>query len=123
MTADLLGWRASKRDYVGQALRVLAQHDGPAVAVFVQDPDPASISHRVAGRRREYRDQHAYRDYGVGAQILRDLGVHDMRLLTSSSAKLAALEGFGLRIAGRLPIPDLDEQAPRGGRLNLVAKN
>jgi len=121
MTADLLGWRAARHDYVGQALRVLAQHDGPAVAVFVQDPDPASISRRVAGRRREYRDRHAYRDYGIGAQILQDLGVHAMRLLTASSAKLAALEGFGLSIAGRTPIPDIDEQAPRAGRLNLVA--
>ncbi|WP_454919126.1 3,4-dihydroxy-2-butanone-4-phosphate synthase [Xanthobacter sediminis] len=108
LTADLLGWTASQQDYVSQALRVLAAHPGPAAAVFVQDPDPASISRRVEGRRREYRDQHAYRDYGVGAQILKDLGVRDMRLLTSSSAKLAALEGFGLTVTGRMPIPAVD---------------
>jgi 3,4-dihydroxy 2-butanone 4-phosphate synthase/GTP cyclohydrolase II len=121
LTADLLGWRASRRDYVGQALRVLAAHDGPAIAVFVHDPDPASISARVAGKRREYRDRHAYRDYGVGAQILRDLGVGDMRLLTTSAAKLAALEGFGLRIKGRMAIPDPGAHA--GARLNLVARS
>ncbi|MET0545858.1 MAG: 3,4-dihydroxy-2-butanone-4-phosphate synthase [Caulobacterales bacterium] len=108
MTADLLGYKAARRDYVGQALRALASYAGPAVAVFVQDPDPSSLSRRVMGRRREYHDRHGYRDYGVGAQILLDLGVHDMRLLTSSSSKLSALEGFGLNITGRMPIPFAD---------------
>jgi 3,4-dihydroxy 2-butanone 4-phosphate synthase/GTP cyclohydrolase II len=110
LTADILGWKSAKRDYVGQALRVLAAYRGPAVAVFVQDPDPASISSRVGGRRSEYRDRHAYRDYGIGAQILQDLGVHDMCLLTSSFGKLAALEGFGLCVTGRMPIPDFAVQ-------------
>lgn len=119
MTADLLGWKAAKRDYVGQALKVLAEYDGPAVSVFVQDPDPASISSRVSGRRSEYRDRHALRDYGIGAQILQDMGVKKMRLLTSSSAKLAALEGFGLSVIGRMPIPDLDVEADRKSRKRL----
>jgi len=104
---------------------VLAAHQGPAVVVYVRDPDPASVSRRVEGRRREYRDQHAYRDYGIGAQILKDLGVRDMRLLTSSSAKLAALEGFGLRVTGRMPIPAIEPNPsawPRvaPGRLEVV---
>lgn len=123
LTADLLGWRAARRDYVGQALRTLSEFDGPAVAVFVQDPDPSSISRRVGGGRREYRDRNAWRDYGIGAQILQDLGVHDMQLLTSSSAKPAALEGFGLSITGRLPIPDPGEQPVQPGRLNLVSND
>ena len=45
------------------------------------------------------------RDYGTGAQILVDLGVHSMRLLTNNPAKRAGLEGYGLRIAGRVPLP------------------
>jgi 3,4-dihydroxy 2-butanone 4-phosphate synthase/GTP cyclohydrolase II len=123
LTADLLGWRAAKRDYVGQSLKVLADSPGPAVAVFVQDPDPASISSRVSGRRSEYRDRHAYRDYGVGAQILQDLGVHEMRLLTSSSSKLAALEGFGLSVTGRVPIPDSNapDMSAERKRLEIVS--
>jgi len=120
LTADLLGWRAAKRDYVGRALRALAQNDGPGVAVFVQDPDPASISRRVAGMRREYSDTHGLRDYGIGAQILQDLGVHNMRLLTSSSGKLAALEGFGLCVTGRVSIPDIGEPAKAPRQLNVV---
>ncbi len=45
------------------------------------------------------------RDYGTGAQILVDLGVRSMRLLTNNPAKRAGLEGYGLTITGRIPLP------------------
>ncbi|GAB2463246.1 bifunctional 3,4-dihydroxy-2-butanone-4-phosphate synthase/GTP cyclohydrolase II [Jatrophihabitans fulvus] len=45
------------------------------------------------------------RDYGTGAQILVDLGIRSMRLLTNNPAKRAGLEGYGLRILGREPLP------------------
>jgi 3,4-dihydroxy 2-butanone 4-phosphate synthase / GTP cyclohydrolase II len=45
------------------------------------------------------------RDYGTGAQILVDLGIHSMRLLSNNPAKRAGLEGYGLRITGREPLP------------------
>jgi 3,4-dihydroxy 2-butanone 4-phosphate synthase / GTP cyclohydrolase II len=44
------------------------------------------------------------RDYGVGAQILVDLGVSTMRLLTNNPAKRAGLEGYGLEIVERIPL-------------------
>jgi 3,4-dihydroxy 2-butanone 4-phosphate synthase/GTP cyclohydrolase II len=44
------------------------------------------------------------RDYGVGAQILRDLGVRKMRLLTNNPKKMIALEGYGLTVVERVPI-------------------
>ena len=44
------------------------------------------------------------RDYGIGAQILADLGVGSMRLLTNNPTKRAGLEGFGLSIADRVPL-------------------
>ena len=47
------------------------------------------------------------RDYGVGAQILADLGVHDMILLTNTHRnRWSALEGYGLSIVGERPIPE-----------------
>jgi len=104
LTADILGWSQSARDYVPMAIRILSEHEGAAVAVFVRDPNPQSISERVAGGRQAYWETHAYRDFGIGAQILRDLGVEDMILLTSSARKLAALEGFGLRVVDRRPL-------------------
>jgi 3,4-dihydroxy 2-butanone 4-phosphate synthase/GTP cyclohydrolase II len=45
------------------------------------------------------------RDYGIGAQILKDLGITKMRLLTNNPKKFKALEGYGLEIAERVPIP------------------
>jgi 3,4-dihydroxy 2-butanone 4-phosphate synthase/GTP cyclohydrolase II len=44
------------------------------------------------------------RDYGIGAQILADLGVRSMRLLTNNPAKRAGLEGYGLSILERVPL-------------------
>jgi len=44
------------------------------------------------------------RDYGTGSQILRDLGVRRMRLLTNNPAKYVAIEGFGLEIVERVPL-------------------
>jgi 3,4-dihydroxy 2-butanone 4-phosphate synthase / GTP cyclohydrolase II len=45
------------------------------------------------------------RDYGTGAQILVDLGVRSMRLLTNNPAKRTALQGYGLRVVERVPLP------------------
>ena len=44
------------------------------------------------------------RDYGIGAQILFDLGVRSMRLLTNNPTKRAGIEGYGLRIVDRVPL-------------------
>ena len=45
------------------------------------------------------------RDYGTGAQILVDLGIRTMRLLTNNPTKRAGLEGYGLEIVGRVGLP------------------
>ncbi|CAL9122846.1 unnamed protein product [Musa textilis] len=44
------------------------------------------------------------REYGIGAQILRDLGVRTMKLMTNNPAKYGGLKGYGLSIAGRVPL-------------------
>ncbi len=44
------------------------------------------------------------RDYGIGAQILVDLGLKDLRLLTNNPRKIVGLEGYGLRVVERVPI-------------------
>jgi 3,4-dihydroxy 2-butanone 4-phosphate synthase/GTP cyclohydrolase II len=45
------------------------------------------------------------RDYGIGMQILADLGVSEMRLLTNNPAKRTGLEGYGLKVRERVPLP------------------
>ncbi len=44
------------------------------------------------------------REYGIGAQILKDLGITTMRLITNNPVKRAGLQGYGLEITGRMPI-------------------
>jgi 3,4-dihydroxy 2-butanone 4-phosphate synthase/GTP cyclohydrolase II len=44
------------------------------------------------------------RDYGIGAQILKDLGIRKMRLLTNNPRKIKGLEGYGLEVVERVPI-------------------
>lgn len=44
------------------------------------------------------------RDYGIGAQILRDLGIRKMRLLTNNPKKIVGLQGYGLEVTDRVPI-------------------
>jgi 3,4-dihydroxy 2-butanone 4-phosphate synthase/GTP cyclohydrolase II len=59
------------------------------------------------------------RDYGIGAQILRDLGVRKMRLLTNNPKKIIGLEGYGLEVVERVPI---EMPATRSNRPYLIAK-
>ena len=56
------------------------------------------------------------RDYGIGAQILRDLGVRQLRLMTNNPKKIIGLEGYGLRVVERVPI----EIKPRANNLEYL---
>ncbi len=105
--ADMLGHVESRRDYVPQALRAIAAHEGAGAALFLRDPSPSWLSDHYGGERDP--SAAVVRDYGVGAQILLDLGVREMILLTGTVAKLPALEGYGLRIVDRRPIPHEDQ--------------
>ncbi len=44
------------------------------------------------------------RDYGIGSQILHDLGVREMKIITNNPRKIAGLEGYGLKMVGRVPL-------------------
>ncbi len=59
------------------------------------------------------------RDYGTGSQILRDIGVRRMRLMTNNPAKYVAIEGFGLEIVERIP---LEIEPSEGTRKYLETK-
>jgi 3,4-dihydroxy 2-butanone 4-phosphate synthase/GTP cyclohydrolase II len=109
MAADMLGHIEQRRDYVPAALRAIGAHDGAGVAVFLRDPNPSWLSERYGGglEANQGRDN-ALRDYGVGAQILNDLGVREMSLLTRTPVRPAALEGYGLRIVDTVPLPAED---------------
>ena len=54
------------------------------------------------------------RDYGVGAQILTDLGVRDIILLSNSNRSIIGLEGFGLRVVETRPISNESQNREDG---------
>jgi 3,4-dihydroxy 2-butanone 4-phosphate synthase/GTP cyclohydrolase II len=56
------------------------------------------------------------RDYGIGAQILRELGIRQLRLMTNNPKKIVGLEGYGLEIVERVPI----QMAPTGANLKYL---
>ena len=103
MAADMLGHTEARRDYVPRALQKIADYDGAGAAVFIRDSNPAWLSERY-GQPDANQTENVLRDYGVGAQILIDLGVRDMWLLTSSKTVLPGSGGYGLRILGREPL-------------------
>ena len=88
------------------AMRIVGEA-GHGVIVLIREPSPTSLSDQLKRRLGEHVDDDGeLRDYGVGAQILLDLGVKDMVLLTNSRRTVVGLEeGYGLHIAGYRPIP------------------
>ena len=55
-------------------------------------------------QKKAFRRSVGYGLYGVGAQILRELGVHKMRLLTNNPVKRVGLEAYGLEIVENVPV-------------------
>lgn len=89
---------------VESALQKLAGYDGPSVMVLLRDPDPRVLSTRFSLDGPEGPGPRGLRDYGVGAQILLDLGLRDIVVLSDSHPRPAALEGYGLKIIDWQPL-------------------
>jgi 3,4-dihydroxy 2-butanone 4-phosphate synthase/GTP cyclohydrolase II len=75
---------------------------GRGVIVLLRDPDPSNLSRRLKGAGENKTAP--LKDYGIGAQILLDLGVRHMTLLTDNPKNIVGLEGYGLYISGHKPI-------------------
>ncbi|WP_439814388.1 3,4-dihydroxy-2-butanone-4-phosphate synthase [Zavarzinia sp. CC-PAN008] len=80
---------------------------GRGVIVLIRDARPTSLSDRVR-KRISGGDSGSMdlRDYGIGAQILLDLGVHKMILLSNTSRHIVGLEGYGLTVVERRELPE-----------------
>jgi 3,4-dihydroxy 2-butanone 4-phosphate synthase/GTP cyclohydrolase II len=103
---DVLGdAQAGKVGEVQAAMRMIGEM-GRGVVVLIREPTPTALSDRIRARMGEGpRTQPELRDYGVGAQILLDLGVRDMVLLSNTRRTVVGLqEGYGLRIVDQRSI-------------------
>jgi 3,4-dihydroxy 2-butanone 4-phosphate synthase/GTP cyclohydrolase II len=72
---------------------------GRGVVVLIREPRKTALSDRVRSLR-DAEPPSSLRDYGIGAQILLDLGVKEMTLLSNSQRPVVGLEGYGLEIRG-----------------------
>jgi 3,4-dihydroxy 2-butanone 4-phosphate synthase/GTP cyclohydrolase II len=71
---------------------------GRGVAVLIRENRPTAVSERLRDMISGKRAEPALRDYGIGAQILTDLGVKDMILLSNHKRNIVGLEGYGLNV-------------------------
>jgi 3,4-dihydroxy 2-butanone 4-phosphate synthase/GTP cyclohydrolase II len=98
---DLLAVRGGKDDVLARSMEAIAK-EGRGVVVLIRESRATYISDMLL--RTQPQPESAPRrlkEYGVGAQILLDLGLRDMILLTNTKTKtVVGLEGYGLRIVG-----------------------
>ena len=111
MLQDLLGEGESGRgDQLHQAMRMIGDA-GRGVVVILREPSPTSISERVKVALGHSASPPAdLRVYGIGAQILGDLGVKDMVLLSNTGRTIVGLEGYNLRVVETRPIDKESER-------------
>jgi 3,4-dihydroxy 2-butanone 4-phosphate synthase/GTP cyclohydrolase II len=98
-----LGGDALRHSLVDRALRQLAKAD-TGVLVLIRDGRPGAVSARLRAAE-DGQDASRLLDYGIGAQILLDLGIYEIELLSNSPLpKVVGLDGYGITIIGRRPI-------------------
>ena len=98
---DVLGDRSHGHgDELQASMRMIAEA-GRGVIVLLREAQVASLSQHLQRQSAQAAPETVrkeLRDYGVGAQILLDLGVRDMILLSNSQKTIVGLEGYGLRV-------------------------
>ena len=101
--ADIYGEESERAELLHRSMELIAE-EGSGVIVVINRPMQRLMSRTIeiknSIRAGEVPPMEELRDYGVGAQILAELGVHDMVLLTNTHHTLVALEGYGLSIVG-----------------------
>lgn len=100
-TDDVLFAGTARAGLVEQGIKAIEAHDGPAAMVFIRETNPSAITERFGAPPADppqAREERRLREYGVGAQILLDLGVRRMILLSTAPQKIVGLEGYGLEV-------------------------
>lgn len=92
---DVLGQPGERKRVLQRSMQAVGQH-GSGVIVVLRDR-PATGS---------YSEEDEIRNVGIGSQILADLKIHDMILLSNSQPNVVAIEGYGLNIVDHMPIPE-----------------
>jgi 3,4-dihydroxy 2-butanone 4-phosphate synthase/GTP cyclohydrolase II len=93
---DILGRPGERKRTLQRAMSAVGEHGSGVIVIITGRP--------ASGEG--YSEEDELRNVGIGSQILADLGVEDMILLSNSQPNLVAIEGYGLNITGHHPIPE-----------------
>jgi 3,4-dihydroxy 2-butanone 4-phosphate synthase/GTP cyclohydrolase II len=118
LTGDVFGsHRCDCGEQLSQAMQMVAREGRGVIVYLRQEGRGIGLAHKIhayelqekegldtveANERLGFKPD--LREYGVGAQILADLGLHSIRILTNNPKKVVGLDGFGIKIAKQLPI-------------------
>ncbi|WP_428246914.1 3,4-dihydroxy-2-butanone-4-phosphate synthase [Ferrovibrio sp.] len=101
---DLLGDHGARAGVLHEAMRMVSEA-GRGVVVLLREPRPTALSDTLRRKMGEpVENPGQLRDYGIGAQILLDLGVKEMILLSNVQRTIVGLEGYGLTVAETRPV-------------------
>ena len=108
IVADLLGDMNSNSAHDLHGAMEIIRDANRGGVILIRDVLPTTVSTLVGKSAQEGRTEGSWRDVGVGAQILLDLGVSEMILLSNVERAFVGLDGFGLRVVERRPIGATD---------------
>jgi len=106
---DVLHEEGPRGELVEAGIRAISKADGPAAMVFIRETSHTAIIERLgaqSARPDDEREAQRLREYGVGAQILLDLGVKEMILLSTKPHTIVGLEGYGLSVREERHFPE-----------------
>ena len=109
---DVLGATGNRAGMLHGAMDAIGKEGSGVVVIInrlIPTPFSTTITHRKDGQPLSDEDMNQLRDYGVGAQILAELGIHDMVLLTNSHHTPVALAGYGLNIVAERRITGAED--------------
>jgi 3,4-dihydroxy 2-butanone 4-phosphate synthase / GTP cyclohydrolase II len=132
LTGDVFhSLRCDCGDQLHAAMRQIQQEGAGAIVYLRQEGRGIGLVNKIRAYALQERGQDTVeanqslgfkpdlRDYGIGAQILLDLGLSSIRILTNNPRKIVGLEGYGLSVSGREPI---EVEATRHNRTYLETK-
>ncbi len=104
-TRSLLRSAMERIAAAGEGVLLYLKRESSGIASDLEEPRAA----RRAARRSNLQEA-LFRDYGIGAQILRDVGVRKMIMMSDATPRLANLPGYGLEIVGSVPLSTSTKQ-------------
>ncbi len=107
--ADLFAEEGDRAGVLREAMEAIAA-EGSGVVVILNSPAPDLVACIIRARRERREESSgrtmALREYGIGAQVLTDLGIHRIILLSNSDASFVGLDGYGIEIVAHRALGD-----------------